>query len=214
MAQARVLVFLALAGCSLLAPVRDDSRFYVLSQLPDTELGRASAPLATLAIGLGPIKFPGYLAHPQIVTRVDEHRVTFADDEYWAESLEINFTRVLARDLALLLGTDQVHVHPWFRTRLDYVVVLDVQRFERDPIGAGELAARFTIRSGATGEILAARDVRTKEAATANDTEASTAALSRALAALAAEMADTMRALHGRADHGDAGRGRGAERGR
>jgi uncharacterized lipoprotein YmbA len=79
--------------------------------------------------------------------------------------------------------------------QLDYVVEIDVLRFERDTTGAAELLARWAVRDGRDGEVLEAKETRINEPAGSRTTEASVAALSRALARLSREIAASIRRL-------------------
>src|SRR5581483_5524682 len=71
------LAALAAALCGTSCMFRrstDPTRFYVLTAtVPDP----ASAP-GSLAIGLGPVAMPGYLAHPMVATRIDGTQVRYA----------------------------------------------------------------------------------------------------------------------------------------
>jgi len=185
-----------LAACSPLAPRPDRTRFFVLAPIsPDPGTVERLRPDAV--IGLGPMTFPSYLRRTALVTRVGPNRVTFSDDARWAEPVETSFQRVLALNLATLLGTDRIVGYPWVRPPApDYAIAVDVSRFERTTDGGGELAARVTIHDRA-GKVLERRDVRLVEHAPGGGEEDTVAALSTALAGLSREIAGSTQRLDG-----------------
>ena len=148
---------IALTGCTLLAPVRDESRFFLLTPITPGTGGAAvkQANTETLILGLGPIKFPDYLRRNDIVTRVESNRVQFSDNNHWAEPLKANFTSVLSQDLSELLGTQQIVNFPWYSsTKIDYQIPITVIRFECGAQGSGQLAATWTINDPSGGRVL------------------------------------------------------------
>jgi uncharacterized lipoprotein YmbA len=201
MRRALPVLLLTLAACSLLSPQRDTSRFFTLSAVADG----ASAPSADgVAVGLGPVRVPGYLDRPELATRVATTELAFSPQDRWAEPLSSSLRRVLAQNLSALLGTDDVALFPWpVGTRVDWAVVVDFLRFERTPDGAVEVAARWIVREGAGGRIRAARETRYTERADGNDTPAVVEAWNKTLAALSRDIADGVSGLGPR----DGGRG-------
>jgi uncharacterized lipoprotein YmbA len=131
-----------LTGCGLLrAPTVTPVRFYVLTPTvaPPTSAG-------SLAVGLGPIAFPGYLERPELAARVGGNQIAYDENARWAQPLRGNFTRVLATDLSRLLGSDRIFVFPWYgTTKIDYTVTIDVTRFETQADGSVALVAAWTV---------------------------------------------------------------------
>ena len=62
------------------------------------------------ALGVGPVRLPGLLDWPQIVTRRGADEIDRAEFDRWAEPLAETVPRVLAEDLAALWKTDRVAV--------------------------------------------------------------------------------------------------------
>src|SRR5271167_5197956 len=124
------------AGCSVLSPQPDRSKFFILTPISDSAGITANPasmtnPNSQLTIGVGPVGFPDYLRRLAVVTRVAPNRIDLSDEKRWAEPLDKNFTRVLSENLATLLNTQRVEKYPWaLTTRIDYQVEIDVQRFE------------------------------------------------------------------------------------
>ncbi|HVT14882.1 MAG TPA: PqiC family protein [Thermoanaerobaculia bacterium] len=117
----------------------------------------AAAGGAQLAVGLAEMGFPAYLDRPELVTRIAANELRLSSTDRWAEPLKASFERVLAADLAARLGIRAVVRSPWYgTTRLDCVLVIEVDRFEpevaqgaRGAQGRAWLAARWTIKDGA-----------------------------------------------------------------
>jgi uncharacterized lipoprotein YmbA len=66
-----------------------------------------------MIIGVGPVDLAEYLNRPQIVTRVSNSEIHLSEFNRWAESLEENFSNVLAENLSVLLSSDKVLTYPW-----------------------------------------------------------------------------------------------------
>jgi uncharacterized lipoprotein YmbA len=118
---------LALTACGASKP----SQFYVLNSMSPTELSRETISIGRgLAIGLEPVDMPEYLDRPEIVSRGGGNQLELGEFDRWAEPLDRNIERVVARNLSVLLDTDRVFVLP-VRRRLDlrYRVVIDILRF-------------------------------------------------------------------------------------
>lgn len=170
-----------LVGCTLTQP----TRFYTLSSEAEP-LVEAS----NLGIGVGPISLPQYLDRPQIVVRTDPNQVTLSEFDAWIEPLDSMLPRVLAQDLARLLGTDRVFVLPQRQpVRLDYGVEAAFQRFDAEAAGQALLDARWRV-TGADGTLVADGRAAISEAFPPDGgASAIAAALSRALGRFATEIA-------------------------
>ena len=181
------------AGCSVLSPQPDRSRFYILTPVSNgaaTAAGPARASAESqLTLGVGPVDFPGYLRRLPVVTRVAPNRVELSDEKRWAEPLDKNFVRVLSENLATLLDTHRIEKYPWpLKTKVDYQIEIDVQRFETTSDGQTQLIASWIIRDGVGGKILYASETTTGAPAGTDEASAS-AALSGDLATLSKEIA-------------------------
>jgi len=189
-------ILIAVTACSVLSPQKDRSRFYLLTPAPEIA---APAPAMGIghevAIGVGPISFPGYLKRPEVVTRVDSDRLELSQENRWAEPLDSNFQRVLAQDLSRALSTQRVVLFPWFgNPRLDYRVEVQVHRFDTDAEGRSELSANWLIRDGRNGDVLFVTDTTTNSSGATADANASIG-LSRALGSLSEQIAEQIETL-------------------
>lgn len=190
------LVCFIAAGCSFLEPKPDPSRFFSLTSLPRTgQRAQDAAGTNALALGIGPIKFPGYLDRQQFVTRISQNRFAVAENDRWAEPLEENFSRVLAQNLSLLLQTDRMVAYPWERNqRPTYQVQVEVLRFEPNAEQLVELWARWSILDNAR-KTISVKDSYLSQQARDRSAEASVAAMSDVLANFSQEIAAAIRAL-------------------
>ncbi len=183
-----LLVFGALAGCSL-APKADPSQFFVLTSANATQASAESRD-TPVAIGIGPISVPEYLRRPQMVTRVGPNQISYAEYDRWAEPLDYSLVQVLGENLSSLLGGAEIARHPWFSTtQLDFVVQVEVERFERDVSGAAHLVCTWVLKHGESGDNIAGEKFEGNEPAESETTGASGAAQSRLLGELASEIA-------------------------
>lgn len=176
------------AGCSFLSPRPDPTRFYVLTAIASADATTPAQSSNHLAIGLGPVKLPDYLAHAEVVTRVAPNRVELSAADRWAEPLDESFRRVLARNMETLMGIDQVMPFPWDPSAtLDYKIEVTVEHFERDASGGTQLAANWIIRDGRDGRLLMSRQ--------ANFAESASGGMEGAATALSADLSDLSRQL-------------------
>jgi uncharacterized lipoprotein YmbA len=169
-------------------------RLFSLTPLPEPE----AQPVASTgspgpmqaAIGVGPIRLPGYLDQDQLVTRISQNSITLSDNDRWAEPLEDNISQVLGHNLSILLRTDRVVLHPWSaQQRPTYQVEIDVLNFEPDTAGTAHLAARWLLRDVASRQTIAEKETRLTDSAGGGSTEQSVASLSQALGDFSVEIA-------------------------
>ncbi|MGA8568775.1 MAG: PqiC family protein [Candidatus Binataceae bacterium] len=190
------------AGCSVLSPQPDRSEFFILTPVSDSA-GMAARPASTspdsqLTIGVGPVDFPDYLRRLPVVTRVAPNRIDLSEERRWAEPLDKNFVRVLSENLAALLDTQRIEKYPWsLRTKVDYQVEINVQRFETTSDGQTQLLASWIIREGQRSKILYASQTTVGSPA-GPDGVSESAALSSDLATLSKEIASRITELNQR----------------
>jgi uncharacterized lipoprotein YmbA len=191
-----LLVCFIPAGCSFLEARPDPSRYFALASLPRTgQRAQDAAGTNPLVLGIGPIKFPGYLDRQQFVTRVSQNRFAVAENDRWAESLEENFSRVLSQNLSILLQTERIVAYPWERSQQPtYQVQVEVLRFEPNAEQIVELWARWSIMDGAK-KTISVRESYLTHPARDKSTEASVASMSELVSDLSKEIAAAIRAL-------------------
>jgi len=128
MGWAFLLTVFLVAACSTTPPVA----YYTLNTLPEMQQEIPAAVMDdTLAIGVGPVEFPKFLDRPQIVTRKSQNQIEVSEFHRWAGSFPGDFSRVLAKNISILLPSDRVAVYPWGEQfSPTYRVKLDVEQFD------------------------------------------------------------------------------------
>ena len=149
-----------------------------------------------IAIGIGPVVIPKILDRPQIVTRTGPNTLKVDEFHRWASPLQAEFAKVLAENISLLLGTDQVAVYPWeagFKPH--YRISLDIRYFEGQ---LGENVFLDTVWRVSDPQSQKIQSVKTsviEEPLPATDYKALVAAESQAIAQLSREIAQEIRRL-------------------
>jgi len=192
------LAGLWLAGCLGLGPKPDPSRFFTLSSLYPAGENVVKDPVEGqgVSLGIGPLKFPGYLDRQEIVIRSDQNRLEISQTDRWGEPLEESFARVLSQNLAALLRTDRIIAFPWPASRKPkYQIEIEVLRFEANSAGDAGLVARWAVIGGVSGKPLSFQESRLTRPAKGKTTDAMVAALSETVGALSREMAETIRTI-------------------
>ena len=176
-------------GCSFLEPRADPTRYYVLTPVVDSS-ERVQA--VDVRLSLGPVDLPTYLDRPEIVSRPAPHRLDVRQNERWAEPLPSAFTRVLRQNLAALLGPDAIVDFPSTaaaRGLREYVLDVDVLRFEESGRGRAELSARWTLKDARARSVVVAHESTVGRPVTSSDGAAAAAALSECVGDLSRDVA-------------------------
>ena len=141
-----------LAGCSFLKPTKSTARYYVLTPMPSSS--PATANTAAISVGVGSVKLPSYLFNSSIALRKGTNEVEYLQSDLWAERLDTGFQRVLAADLASVLGTDRVLLSAWRPEEVNVEVYVAIEQFDVDATGAGVLVARWRLLSPGGDKVL------------------------------------------------------------
>jgi hypothetical protein len=182
-------VAVAAAGCSS-AP----SHFYTLNSTTKGD----GVPAASYAVLVGPVSVPASVDRPQFTIQVAMNRIEIDEFNRWAAPLNESIARIVALDLAALLGTPRVATAPLANFDPAYRVTIDVQRFDslRSEAKRNEavlVEAVWVVRNSTGGASRTGRTVA-REPAQGEDFDALVAAHSRALAKLSGDIAAAIRA--------------------
>ena len=188
-----------LVGCRSGAPAVE---FYTLSSLkPAQEKANPSVAASNIAVGVGPVEIPQVLDRPQIVTRTGPNKITLDEFHRWAGSLQADFAQVLAENISLLLGIDEVVVYPWQAGFApDYRVAVDIKSFEGQWGKNVLLDAIWQIGDRTGTKTLAVNRSVITEPLTAASYDALVAAQSQAVAQLSREIVQEIRDLQAKAN--------------
>jgi uncharacterized lipoprotein YmbA len=187
-------LLLATGGCLRRS---DEASFYLLEPLPAASVagptGDAEQPSRPV-IGVGPVKFPGYLNRPQIALAVGPGQIRFDEFRRWSEPLEENFTRVLAENLRRLLPDSEVVIYPWRRSlAVDVQLEVAVDLFHATGDGHSLLEAQWIMTRG--GRTASLRRSSQQQPADPSNPAGIVAAQSETLAAFSREIATALKTL-------------------
>jgi hypothetical protein len=194
------LVLAFAAGCAGPSP---RSNYYLLSALPDQEIGHTTTAAGDgLSIGIGPVSFPSYLDRQQIVIRTGPNEVSLSEFDRWAEPLKNNFMRVLKEDLAARLGTDTIFIYPWPPdSDIEFQVSAEVTRFDALPGDSTKLDVQWTILRAHDREVILSRKSSYTVELGKSDYKTIVAAQSRTVADFSGEVAAAVTEAY-RREHG------------
>ncbi len=180
----------ALAALATGCATTPASRFYTLSA--------AAAPARTssnLSLTVGPVSVPAVVDRPQIVVDMGANQVRLEEFNRWAAPLSENIARVVADNLARMLGTPRVNLLAQTSSAdADYRAAVDVQSFQSAPGKAATLDAIWFVRRTADGKVETGRTT-VRETVQENGYDALAAAHSRAIARLSQDIADAVRTI-------------------
>ena len=180
-----VIAFVAIvtAGCAS-AP----AKFYTLNS---TAKGDGTS-AANYAVAVGPVTVPAEVDRPQFTVQVAPNRVAVDEFNRWAAPLNENIARVIAGDLATLLGTPRVATGSLVSFNPDYRVTVDIQKFESVPGKSVQIEAVWVVRKTAGGVSLSGRTIASWPVPDGSF-DALAAAHSRALAKMSSDIAAAIR---------------------
>jgi len=182
---------LALAACGTTA----QARFYTLSSTSTaaTNTAVAGAPASSVTVIVGPVSIPAAVDRPEFVTTASANSVEVNAFNRWAEPLNDGIAHTVAGDLAALLGGATVAVAPLANFAPTYRVSLRVQRFESSLNESVLVEAVWVVRKEPNGPAQSGHTLA-RETASGPGFDALTAAHSRALATISADIAAAIRA--------------------
>lgn len=191
----------SLAGCVSLKRT-PEARFFVLRSLPESEAAQpAPSPVSEGFVGVLPVRLPGPLDRPQLVTWRGPNELRIDEFLRWAEPLEAGATRALAEDLAALLPESRVVRSPWPASATPRCRVLtELRVFGPQPGGEVRLEGRFALLAPKDERTLVARPFSLRRGPVGSgrgglDPGAGVDAMSELLADLAKEIAAAVRSL-------------------
>lgn len=181
------LLIITASGCVSSPP----SDFFILTPMAGADKRSAIPPTGVpLAVGVGPVKIPEYLNRAQIVTRAGPNRLDVNEFNRWGGSFAPNLSRVLAQNLSVILGTDDVFVFPADNAiEPRYRVILSITQLDGALGESVVLDSRWIITGPKRRKQLGTGRSVVREATNGSDYEAYVAAQSRALETLSREIA-------------------------
>lgn len=125
----KILALVAVLGLTAcFGGMTPPSKFYSLTPIQSSQKIFKSA---KLNIGVEEVKVPVYLDRPQIVTRHDNQvELNVSELNRWSEPLSVAMQRAIADNLAVYLPNASVKPSGFRREGFDYVVWVEVNRFD------------------------------------------------------------------------------------
>ena len=191
---AAAVAALALAACGTTAT----ARFYSLSSTATTAANATATgtPASSVTVVVGPVSIPASVDRPEFVTTASSNSVEINAFNRWAEPLNDGISRTVAGDLAALLGGATVSVAPLANFAPNYRVSLRVQRFESVLNESVLVEAVWVVRKEPNGPAQSGHTLA-RETVSGQGFDALTAAHSRAIAVVSADIAAAIRAAAG-----------------
>lgn len=192
LSPALALLALGLAACVSLKRT-PEARFFYLRSVAEPA---APADAAGGLVAVMPVRLPGHLQRPQLVTEVAPGELRVDEFLRWAEPLDEGTTRVLAENLARLLPEQRVVRFPWRSgARPRCRVVVEVYDFGLHGRAEARLKGRWALLRPDREGALASQTVELRREAGGADAGASVEAMSELLAELSRQVAAAVRAL-------------------
>lgn len=189
LAAAAAAVVLALTGACASSP----TQHFKLSAVADPARAQAAADDQTRpSVAVGPVLVPALVDRPQMVFNTGTNQVRLDEFNRWAAPLADEITRVTMENLTQLLVTPDVWpaaADPVSRAELK--LRIDVVDFQATPGESVLVDARWSVRRGSISR--SGRSML-REPCSGPGADAVAAAYSRALATMAADIADAIRA--------------------
>jgi uncharacterized lipoprotein YmbA len=161
-------------------------------------LGAVAPPASTaskVSVVVGPVAVPSVIDRSQIVVTSSANQVTVDEFSRWASPVQDNLARVVADNLAALLGTPRVTLfQSALGAEVDYRVQIEVRNFESAPGKYASLDAVWSVRRLKDGKTETGR-TSVRENVDGDGFEALAAAHSRGIARLSQEIAGAIRAF-------------------
>ncbi|MFN8010517.1 MAG: PqiC family protein [Holophagaceae bacterium] len=164
----------------------------VLHVLRPLSPAREGAPAAAPALEVMPVRLPEALQRTQLVTEAGAGALAISERHRWANGLDRDVQRVLAENLAALLGSEAVVPFPdGERVKAAWRLELDVQRLDGRPGGTLMLRATWMLVPAKGGAAAVRRRVSLDEPVGGPGLESLAAAHDRILDRLSREIAAT-----------------------
>lgn len=165
---------------------------YVLSASSREAMPGGGGPIYAIA----PVRVPEYLQQQSIVTRTGENEIELAANDQWGAPLADGIGSVLAESLTVAIPSERV-VHQPISPALpiDYQLFVEIVRFERQPDGAVDLVARWSVFGAGGRPLLAMRRSSLRAPDVPNDYAAIAAAMSTLLGEFSRDIAAELRQL-------------------
>jgi hypothetical protein len=167
--------------------------YYLVNPLISAAPVRATG--KPLAVEIIDLRIPQYLEKFQIATRSGANRLNYSEYNQWGENLRENLMRTMARNLSVLLATDDVAT-PINRSSSmpDYRLQIHIEQFELDADGRVKLVARWQLSDSEESSPpgIFSADIGSSERINVNDYEQQVASMQDLFGRLGRLIAETI----------------------
>jgi len=192
LAPLQACVLAAIVAACASSPV---AHFYTMSAAGRGAESIGGVTESAYSVAVGPVTLPELIDRPQMVVRVAANQVKIVEAHRWAQPLGSEIARVVASDLARLLGDARVSSHTQNASaHAEYRVLLDVQRLDAVLGEAVTIEAQWELRSRGNGTLRTGRSYAHQSVA-GEGYDALVAAHAGALESLSRDIAQALRAL-------------------
>ncbi|MGR8932516.1 MAG: PqiC family protein [Gammaproteobacteria bacterium] len=187
-----LLLALSLAGC-VGGATSPASNFYLLEPIAGSN-DTHSIERERISVGLSPVKVPDYIDRPQIVTARAQNAYHLSEFNRWAEALDRNITRVLARNLTMLVPADVwLTRSSSLAKQAAFRLGVNILEYHVDPQGQAILTAQWTVSKN--GKLLLNRQLSYRADASNSDYRLMVASLNDCLTRLSRDIAQSLQRL-------------------
>lgn len=182
-----------LMGCASSQP----TRFFVLSAVVSSPEGPVQPCRndTVTTIGINPVVVPRYLDRPQIMTKAGDNEYRLSELNVWAEPLQDNITRVIARNLDSIPCTEIVTIPRTGSQQLRYRLTGEILRLEGAPGGRAVLEARWSITDEGSKKVIVSKTSTYSEQTPSGDHGALVHAYNRMLESFSREISASLSPL-------------------
>lgn len=189
-------LLLLLEGC-ISVPRSPSPHFYTLQPIKEIDTALAGAnSLSDAVVGIGPVMLPEYLNRPQIVTKSSDNTIEFAQFDRWAESLNEEIARVIAKNFSILLPGTGVEIFPWNSIiPIRYQVIMEVIQLDCKLDSDVVLLAQWSVLDAQEKKMLLSRRSEYRKPVKTRDYPGLVQAVSVICESLSREIAQTLTQL-------------------
>lgn len=189
LAALALVAVMALGACRGATP---PMAFYTLTPAHGDGAALSGGP----AVGVGPLAIPRTIDRPHIVTREGHSRLHMAEFHRWGAPLSDDILGTLSRNIAALLGSEQVVAYPWASfMNPNYRVPVNILRLDGTLGGEVVLEATWGVAARGKRKAEAVRTFHTRIEVEGDGYPALVRAHDAALGALSTAIADAIKAL-------------------
>ncbi len=153
------ILLIILSACSTTSNNGVGERYFSLTPLNQTYLGKALSD--QLVLGIGPVEILRSLNRPQLIYRKNNNEILFSERNQWAGSLREEIQKVLVDRIIDVSGSNRIMHYPWLHDlKPEYEVRIRIERLDGILGENAVLEAHWDLLTSKGKELLASRESR------------------------------------------------------